>query len=168
MELADELDRALVEADHRPLGTGASAKWSSTLRHSRPPKPGGFCAPRSSTKPPSMPVGSAWSRSACSVASAWTAESTTPSASSAKSPHGSNNETPAPASNRCSLPKSPRQNGPRLSRHVQRVIVTVPRYWDGVRRPFSLVAKIHFQRWTGISFRGKAPVRAAYREISER
>jgi hypothetical protein len=53
-----------------------------------------------------------------------------PSASSVKSPHGKNNETTlAPASkwmvhNR----KSPRQNGPRLSRHAQRVIITVPEY----------------------------------------
>src|ERR1019366_6303059 len=45
--------------------------------------------------PPSTPAGSTWSRSrsACSAASVWTAESTTPSASSAKSPHGNDNET---------------------------------------------------------------------------
>jgi hypothetical protein len=56
--------------------------------------------------------GAAWSsttsRSACSAANAWIAESTTPSASSAKSPHGKNNETaPAHASNGCSQPKKP-------------------------------------------------------------
>jgi hypothetical protein len=59
---------------------------------------------------PSMPAGSTWSRSrsACSAANAWIAESTTPSASSAKSPHGKNNETPpAHASNGCSQPKKP-------------------------------------------------------------
>jgi hypothetical protein len=40
------------------------------MRHSRPPKPGEFCAAWSSTTPPSMPVGSTWSRlrSVCSVA----------------------------------------------------------------------------------------------------
>ena len=65
--------------------------------------------------PPSMPVGSAWSRSrlACSAASAWTAESTIPSASSAKSPHGNSNEMPpAPASNGCSQPKKPAPRWP--------------------------------------------------------
>jgi hypothetical protein len=78
-----------------------------SMRHSRPPKPDEFCVAWSSTTPPSMPVGSTWSRSrsACSAASAWIAESTTPSASAAKSPHGSNNETPpAPGSNGCSQP----------------------------------------------------------------
>ncbi|SHH64493.1 DDE superfamily endonuclease [Bradyrhizobium erythrophlei] len=50
-----------------------------SMRHSRPPKPGEFCGASSSTTPPSMPVGSTWSRSrsACSAASAWIAESTT-------------------------------------------------------------------------------------------
>jgi transposase len=79
-----------------------------SMRHSRPPKPDEFCVAWSSTTPPSMPVGSTWSRSrsACSAASAWIAESTTPSASAAKSPHGSNNEMPpAPGSNGCSQPK---------------------------------------------------------------
>jgi len=38
------------------------------------------------------------------------------------------NETPpAPASNGCHNRQSPRQNGPRLSRHIQRVIITVTR-----------------------------------------
>src|SRR3984893_4056743 len=81
-----------------------------SMRHSRPPKPGEFCAAWSSTTPPSMPAGSTWSRSrsVCSVASAWIAESTTPSASSAKSLHGRNNGTPpAHASNGCSQPKKP-------------------------------------------------------------
>src|SRR6202048_4521596 len=58
----------------------------------------------------SMPVGSTWSRSrlACSAASAWIAESPTPSASSGKSQHGNNNATPpAPTSNGCSQPKKP-------------------------------------------------------------
>ena len=80
------------------------------MRHSRPPKPGEFCAAWSFTTPPSTPAGSTWSRSrsACSAASAWTAKSTTPSASSAKSPHGNDNETPpAPASNGCSQPTKP-------------------------------------------------------------
>jgi len=75
---------------------------------SRPPKPGEFCVASSSTTPPSMPVGSTWSRSrsACSVASAWTAESTTQTGSAAKSTHGNDNETPpAPASIGCSQPK---------------------------------------------------------------
>src|SRR5208337_3986880 len=50
-----------------------------SMRHSRPPKPGEFCAAWSSTTPQSTPAGSIWSRSrsACSAASAWTAESTT-------------------------------------------------------------------------------------------
>jgi len=81
-----------------------------SMRHSRPPKPGEFCAASSSITPPSMPAGSTWSRSrsACSAVSAWTAESTTPNISSAKLPPGSNNETPpAPASNGCSQPKKP-------------------------------------------------------------
>src|ERR1700704_2694261 len=81
-----------------------------STRHSRPPKPGEFCAASSSTTPPSMPVGSTWSRSrlACSAASAWTAESMTQTGSVAKSPHGKNNETPSkPASNGCSQPKKP-------------------------------------------------------------
>src|SRR3979490_1979605 len=83
---------------------------AASTRHSRPPKPGEFCAASSSTTPPSMPVGSTWSRSrlACSAASAWTAESTTQTGSVAKSPHGSSNETPdRPASNGCSQPKKP-------------------------------------------------------------
>src|ERR1700674_2352999 len=57
-----------------------------------------------------MPAGSTWSksRSACCAVSAWIAESTTPTASSAKSPHGRNNGTPpAHASNGCSQPKKP-------------------------------------------------------------
>src|ERR1700722_3255097 len=57
-----------------------------------------------------MPVGSTWSksRSACCAANAWIAGSTTPTASSAKSPHGRSNETtPALASNGCSQPKRP-------------------------------------------------------------
>src|ERR1700685_325998 len=57
-----------------------------------------------------MPVGSPWSksRSACCAANAWIAGSTTPTASSAKSPHGRSNETtPALASNGCSQPKRP-------------------------------------------------------------
>ena len=63
---------------------------------SRPPKPGASCAAWSSTTPPSTPAGSTWSRSrsASCAASAWTAESTIQSASSAKSPHGNDSETP--------------------------------------------------------------------------
>src|ERR1700675_1166047 len=57
-----------------------------------------------------MPAGSTWSksRSACCAVSAWIAESTTPTASSAKSPHGRSNEPPpALASNGCSQPTRP-------------------------------------------------------------
>jgi len=59
---------------------------------------------------PSTPAGSTWSRSrsACCAASAWTAESTTPSASSPKSPPGNDSATPpAHASNGCSQPTRP-------------------------------------------------------------
>ena len=81
-----------------------------SMRHSRPPRPGEFCGASSSTTPPSTPAGSTWSRSrsACSAASVWTAASTTPNGSSAKSQHGNDNETPpAPASNGCSQPTRP-------------------------------------------------------------
>src|SRR6266404_8467905 len=65
------------------------------------------------------------------AASAWIAESTTPSASSAKSPHGSNNETPpAPASNGCSQPKkpapkwaAPTPSRPKSHNHCAKVLV---------------------------------------------
>src|SRR6266481_6846816 len=68
-----------------------------------------------------MPVGSTWSRSrsACCAANAWIAGSTTPTASSVKSPHGRSNETPpALASNGCSQPTrlAPKWAGPILSR----------------------------------------------------
>ena len=59
------------------------------------------------------------SRSACCAVSAWIAESTTPTASSAKSPHGRSNETPpALASNGCSQPTrpAPKWAAPILSR----------------------------------------------------
>jgi transposase len=81
-----------------------------STRPSRPPKLGASCAAWSSTTPPSMPAGSTWSRSrsaSCAV-SAWTAESTTRNASSAKSPRGNDSETPLPpASNGCSQPPKP-------------------------------------------------------------
>src|SRR5207249_9992899 len=81
-----------------------------SMRPSRPPKPGEFCAASSSTTPPSTPVGSTWSRSrlACCAASASTAESTTQTGSTAKSTLGNDNETPpAPASIGCSQPTKP-------------------------------------------------------------
>src|SRR6202049_3482174 len=81
-----------------------------SMRHSRPPKPGEFCAAWSSTTPQSTPAGSIWSRSRSvySAASVWTAGSTIQSASSTKSPQGKDNETPpAPASNGCSQPIRP-------------------------------------------------------------
>src|SRR6202022_5083753 len=75
-----------------------------------PAKLGAFLRAVSSTTPPSMPAGSTWSRSrsaSCAV-SAWTAESTTRNASSAKSPRGNDSETPLPpASNGCSQPPKP-------------------------------------------------------------
>jgi hypothetical protein len=89
-----------------------------SMRHSRRPKPGEFCAAWSSTIPPSMPVGSTWSRSrsAYSAASVWIAESTTLSASPAQSPHGNDNETPpAPASNGCSQPT---RRAPKWAAHI--------------------------------------------------
>jgi transposase len=101
-------DAACIRVVQDNLSTHSRPALS--MRHSRPPKPGEFCVASSSTTLPSMPAGSTWSRSrsACSAASAWIAESTTPSASSAKSPHGRNNETPpAHASNGCSQPKKP-------------------------------------------------------------
>jgi len=90
-----------------------------------------FCAASSSTTPPSIPVGSTWSRSrsACSAASAWIAESTTPSVSSAKLPYWRNNGTPpALASNGCSQPKKPAPKWATPTHHAQTVIITVPRY----------------------------------------
>jgi len=62
------------------------------------------------------------------AASASTAESTTQTAPPRIDAWDDNETPPAPASNGCSQPQSPRQNGPRLSRHIQRVIITVTRY----------------------------------------
>src|ERR1700692_1955060 len=81
-----------------------------SIRRSHPPKPGASCVAWSSTTPPSTPVGSIWSRSrsAFYVDSAWLAELTTPSASSAKSPPGNASEMPpALRSNGCSQPTKP-------------------------------------------------------------
>src|SRR5208282_2863854 len=81
-----------------------------SMRHSRLPKPGAFCAAWSSTTHPSTPVGSTWSRSrsAYCAASAWTEGSTIRTAFAAKSPPGNDNETPPqPASNGCSQPTKP-------------------------------------------------------------
>ena len=90
-----------------------------SMRPSRPPKPAAFCAAWSSTTPPSTPAGSTWSRSrsACCAASAWTAESTT-------QPPCQRNRRMGTTAKRRRRPhqmdvhnrKSPRQNGPRLSR----------------------------------------------------
>src|SRR6202011_3156442 len=112
-----------------------------SMRHSRPPKPGEFCAAWSSTTPPSMPAGSTWLRlrSVCSVASAWIAESTTPTASSAKSPHGRNNGTPpAHASNGCSQPKKPAPkwaapipSRPKSHNHCAEVLVDLGEFAQG-------------------------------------
>src|SRR5260370_4194716 len=85
-------------------------RLAPSMRLFRPPKPGAFCAAWSSTTPPSTPVGSTWSRSrsACCAASAWIAESTTPSGSVANSQLGNGSEMPpAPASNGCSQPTKP-------------------------------------------------------------
>jgi transposase len=74
------------------------------------PKPGASCAAWNSTTLPSMPAGSTWSRSrsGCSAASAWTAESTIQNGSATRPPHGSGSETKhVPASNGCSLPIKP-------------------------------------------------------------
>src|SRR5437764_928067 len=89
-----------------------------SMRPSRPPKPGEFCAASSSTTPPSTPVGSIWSRSrsACCAASASTAESTTRTGSAAKSTPGNDNETPpTPASIGCSQPTKP---APKWAAHI--------------------------------------------------
>ena len=80
------------------------------IRCFHPSKPGEFCDGSSSTTPLSTQAGSTWSRSrlACCAASAWTAESTIPSGSAAKSPPGNGNEMPpVPVSNGCSPPKKP-------------------------------------------------------------
>jgi hypothetical protein len=74
----------------------------------------------SSTTPPSTPAGSTWSksRSVSCAASAWTAGSMTPTASSPKSAHGNDSATPhAHASNGCSQPKKP---GPKWAAHIQK------------------------------------------------
>ena len=90
-----------------------------------------FCGAWSSTTPPNTPVGSTWSRSrsaSCAV-SVWTAKSTTRIGSQPKSLHGNNSATlPVLASNGVHDRQSPSQNGSCLSRHIQKVIITVQRY----------------------------------------
>src|ERR1700720_2325861 len=121
----------------RVVQDNLATRPAPSMRHSPPPKPGEFCDASSSITPPSMPAGSTWprSRSGCSAASVWIAESTTPRASSAKSPHGSNNETPpAPASNGCSQPKkpapkwaAPTPSRPKSHNHCAKVLVVPSR-----------------------------------------
>src|SRR6266852_1540389 len=107
-----------------------------SMRHSRPPRPAEFCAASSSTTPPSMPVGSIWSRSrlACCAASASTAESTTQTGSAEKSTPGNDNETPpAPASIGCSQPTKPAPKWaapipscPKSHNHCGEVLAPIP------------------------------------------
>ena len=122
----------------------ASASCRITCRPTRParstrplrlPRPGESCAASSSTTPQSTPVGSTWlrSRSACSVASAWTAESTTRTGSAAKSTPGNNNETPPePVSIGCSQPTKPAPkwaapipSHPKSQNHCDEVLATL-------------------------------------------
>ena len=100
-----------------------------STRPSRPPRPGASCAASSSTTPPSTPAGSTWSRSrsACCAASASDRRIDDP-----KAPRQRNRRMGTTAKRRrrphqmdVHNRQSPRQNGPRLSSHRQRVIITV-------------------------------------------
>src|SRR5438874_3267724 len=100
----------------------------------QPPKPDASSSAWSSITHPSTPAGSTWSksRSASCAANAWTAVSTTKSASSPKSTRGNNSATPIrPKSTGCSQPRRPAKNsaGPTRStshNHCATVLVLNP------------------------------------------
>ena len=158
--------RELVDVHYPDADASASCRTTCrptrpapSMRPSRPPKPGAFCAAWSSTTPPSTPVGSTWSRSrsASCAASAWTAELMTQSASAAKSPHGNDNETPpAPASIGCSQPTrlapkwaAPIPSHPKSYNHCDEVLkrdeLSLNRFWVSQIGDFL----IHPSGWAG-------------------
>ena len=130
--------RELVDVHYPDASASASCRTicrstrpAPSTKPSRPPKLAASCGAWSSITLPSTPVGSTWSksRSVSCAANAWTAGSTTPTASSPKSAHGNDSAMPhAHPSNGCSQPKKPAPKWARISKSGQRVIITVQRY----------------------------------------
>ncbi len=99
-----------------------------SMRHSRPPKPAEFCDAWSS---PNMPAGSTSSRSRSGPPRSMSgSQNRRPQTTHQQNCRmGATTKRRSPHQMDVHNRQGPRQNGARLPRHVQRVIVTAPRYF---------------------------------------